>query len=86
MSAILGLLLSANSLFSQSLKDTIFNRNENNEFAFGADISWLSQLESWGTVFRDDNGVQKDLMVIIGMSAYPHWAHLDSKTEIDRKY
>lgn len=65
MSAILGLLLSANSLFSQSLKDTIFNRNENNEFAFGADISWLSQLESWGTVFRDDNGVQKDLMVIL---------------------
>lgn len=65
MSVFLGLVISANSLFSQSMKDTIFDRDAHSEFAFGADISWLSQLESWGTVFRDDNGVQKDLMVIL---------------------
>ena len=32
--------------------DTIFDRKAHEEtFAFGADISWLSQQESWNTVY-----------------------------------
>lgn len=34
-------------------------------FAYGADISWLSQQESWGTYYCDRNGKKADLMDIL---------------------
>lgn len=60
------LLLSANPLWSNVPTDTIFNRQAADSiFAFGADISWLSQQESWGTVYKNKHGEPKDLMVIM---------------------
>lgn len=51
---------------SYIVTDTIFDRKNYEEtFAFGADIGFLSQMESWGTVFRNKEGVPKDLMVIL---------------------
>ncbi|MDO4757138.1 MAG: hypothetical protein Q4A54_12375, partial [Parabacteroides sp.] len=36
-----------------TVRDTVFDRSAYEEtFAFGADISWLSQQESWNTVYR----------------------------------
>lgn len=58
------MFLNINFLSAQST-DTNFIGSADTTFAFGADISWLSQLESRGTVFKDENGVQKDLMVIL---------------------
>lgn len=54
--------------------DTIFDRKAHEEtFAFGADISWLSQQESWNTVYRNRAGQKADLMDILmdeqGMNA-----------------
>lgn len=34
-------------------------------FAFGADISWVSQQESWGTTYRNRSGAKDDLMNIL---------------------
>ena len=34
-------------------------------FARGADIGWLSQMESRGYVFKNDSGIQKDCMIIL---------------------
>lgn len=34
-------------------------------FANGADIGWLSEMESEGYVFKNDSGIQKDCMVIL---------------------
>lgn len=58
-------LVLSSTLHAQGIRDTIFDSKSIKNFAFGADISWLSQMESWGNVFKDDNGVQKDLMVIL---------------------
>ncbi len=46
--------------------DTLFDRSEYEEtFAFGADISWLTQQESWGTVYRNRAGQKTELMKIL---------------------
>ena len=46
--------------------DTVFNRAAAEEtFAFGADISWLSQQESWKTVYRNRAGKNTELMTIL---------------------
>ena len=35
------------------------------DFASGADVSWLPQLEAAGVAFRDPNGVPGDLLYIL---------------------
>ncbi len=35
------------------------------QFAYGADVSWLSQMEYWGYVFKDNSGNQKDCLDIL---------------------
>lgn len=35
------------------------------QFAYGADISWLSQMEYYGYVFKDNSGNQKDCLDIL---------------------
>lgn len=49
-----------------TVTDTIFNRQAHEEdFAFGADIGFVSQMESWGTKWLDKNGRQKDILQIL---------------------
>ncbi len=36
-----------------------------NDFAYGADIGWLTQMEAQGITWQDDNGVTKDPLVIL---------------------
>lgn len=48
------------------LPETVFDHDANLEtFAFGADISWLSQQESWGTYYCNRAGKRADLMDIL---------------------
>lgn len=35
------------------------------QFANGADISWLSEMEAYGYIFKDNSGVQKDCLEIL---------------------
>lgn len=35
------------------------------QFANGADVSWLSEMETYGYVFKDNSGVQKDCLQIL---------------------
>ena len=48
-----------------TVTDTIFNRSEHEDFAFGADVSFVPQMESWGTRWLDKNGKQKDILQIL---------------------
>ncbi|MBQ3926067.1 MAG: glycosyl hydrolase 53 family protein [Bacteroidaceae bacterium] len=49
-----------------TVTETVFDRQANEEtFAFGADISWLSQQESWGTYYCNKAGKRADLMDIL---------------------
>lgn len=48
-----------------TVTDTIFNRYDHEEFAFGADVSFVPQMESWGTKWLDKNGKQKDILQIL---------------------
>ena len=49
-----------------SVTDTIFNRQAHEaDFAFGADVGFVSQMESWGTKWLDKNGRQKDILQIL---------------------
>ncbi len=51
---------------ADTITDTIFNRAEHEEdFAFGADVSFVPQMESWGTKWLDKNGKQKDILQIL---------------------
>ena len=46
--------------------DTVFDRKAHEtDFAFGADIGFVSQMESWGTQWLDKNGRQKDILQIL---------------------
>lgn len=48
------------------VQETTFDHDANMEtFAFGADISWLSQQESWGTYYCNRQGKRADLMDIL---------------------
>ena len=50
----------------KTVTETVFDRAANEEnFAFGADISWLSQQESWGTYYCNRAGKRADLMDIL---------------------
>lgn len=49
-----------------TVKETVFDRAAaEDKFAFGADISWLSQQESWGTYYCNRQGKRADLMDIL---------------------
>ena len=49
-----------------TVTDTIFDRKANEEnFAFGADVGFVSQMESWGTKWLDKDGKQKDILQIL---------------------
>ena len=49
-----------------TLTDTIFNRQAHEaDFGFGADVGFVSQMESWGTKWYDKNGRQKDILQIL---------------------
>lgn len=65
---LLFLMPSAEILAQEMLTvvDTLFDRAAHEEdFAFGADISWLSQQESWGTYYCNHAGTRTDLMKIL---------------------
>lgn len=59
-------LLSPSAAQVKTVTETIFDRaaNEDN-FAFGADISWLSQQESWKTYYCNKAGQRTELMKIL---------------------
>lgn len=49
-----------------TVTDTIFDRKAHEQdFAFGADIGFVSQMESWGTKWLDKNGRQRDILQIL---------------------
>lgn len=48
-----------------TVTDTIFNRYAHEDFAFGADVSFVPQMESWGTKWLDKKGRQKDILQIL---------------------
>jgi arabinogalactan endo-1,4-beta-galactosidase len=49
-----------------TVTDTIFDRKAyGTDFAFGADVGFVSQMESWGTKWLDKNGNQKDILQIL---------------------
>lgn len=50
----------------KTVTEIAFDHDANMEtFAFGADISWLSQQESWGTYYCNRQGKKADLMDIL---------------------
>ena len=58
--------IGANMTMAETVTDTIFSRETHEEdFAFGADIGFVSQMESWGTKWLDKNGRQKDILQIL---------------------
>ena len=48
-----------------TVTDTIFNRYAHEDFAFGADVSFVPMMENWGTKWLDKNGRQKDILQIL---------------------
>ena len=64
---LIALVWAGQNGWSQSLTvtDTIFNRYEHEDFAFGADVSFVPQMESWGTKWLDKDGKQKDILQIL---------------------
>jgi len=62
---ILTMAWTAMSVHAITVPDTIFNRSEHEDFAFGADVSFVPQMESWGTKWLDKNGKQKDILQIL---------------------
>lgn len=55
----------AMSAHAITVTDTIFNRYAHEDFAFGADVSFVPMMESWGTKWLDKNGKQKDILQIL---------------------
>jgi len=53
------------SSYAITVTDTIFNRSQHEDYAFGADVSFVPQMESWGTKWLDKNGKQKDILQIL---------------------
>ncbi len=56
------LAISANAI---TVTDTLFHRYEHEDYAFGADVSFVPMMESWGTKWLDKNGRQKDILQIL---------------------
>lgn len=62
------MLLAASCIdFSQGVnsRDEVPARVEESAFAKGADVSWVTQMESLGSVFRDSEGVAKECMQLL---------------------
>ena len=59
----------AMSAHAVTVTDTIFNRYAHEDFAFGADVSFVPQMESWGTKWLDKKGTQKDILQILNSVA-----------------
>ena len=58
--------LSTSMAQTKTVTETVFDREAyEDNFAFGADISWLSQQESWNTYYRNKDGKKTDLMNIL---------------------
>ncbi len=58
--------ISTGRMDAETISDTIFDRNAlEQKFAFGADVGFVSQMESWGTKWLDKNGKQKDILQIL---------------------
>lgn len=56
----------ATTLHAITVTDTIFDRKAHEQdFAFGADVSFVSQMESWGTRWLDKTGRQRDILQIL---------------------
>ncbi len=53
------------SMRAITVTDTIFNRYAYEDFGFGADISFVPQMEGWGTKWLDKDGKQKDILQIL---------------------
>ena len=64
---ILFSLLMSLALTSRAITvtDTIFNRQAHDDYAFGADVSFVPQMEGWGTKWLDKDGRQKDILQIL---------------------
>lgn len=62
---ILGMAFFAVSGRAIVVTDTIFDRSAHEEFAFGADVSFVPAMEGWGTKWLDKNGKQKDILQIL---------------------
>ena len=67
MRMIVGLTMGfSNQARALTVTDTIFDRKmHEQDFAFGADVSFVSQMESWNTVWRNKAGVAKDILEIL---------------------
>lgn len=50
---------------AMTVTDTLFNRSAHEDFAFGADVSFVPQMEGWGTKWLDKDGRQKDILQIL---------------------
>ena len=56
----------SNQANAMTVTDTIFDRKiHEQDFAFGADVSFVSQMESWNTIWRNKAGVAKDILEIL---------------------
>lgn len=64
---LIALVWAGQNGWSQSLTvtDTIFNRYAHEDFAFGTDVNFVPQMESWGTKWLDKDGKQKDILQIL---------------------
>ena len=62
---LLTLMSVLTSSFAYTVTDSVFNRYEHEDFAFGADVSFVPQMESWGTKWLDKNGKQMDILQIL---------------------
>ncbi len=59
-------VLMATATHAITVTDTLFVRsNHETDFAFGADVSFVPQMESWGTKWLDKQGRQKDILQIL---------------------
>lgn len=57
---------SALACHALTVTDTLFNHSAAQaNFAFGADVSFVPQMESWGTKWLDKNGREKDILQIL---------------------
>lgn len=64
---LLMLIMTCLSVSAQTITvtDTLFKRYDHEDFAFGADVSFVPMMESWGTKWLDKNGKQKDILQIL---------------------
>ncbi len=62
---LLIMVCGALNMHAITVTDSIFNRYDHEEFAFGADVSFVPAMEGWGTKWLDKYGKQKDILQIL---------------------